>query len=188
MNTVRAACALDYSPQSYRIVVLDDGRSNSVRKSVERVSRERNCKNLYYASRSIDVVSYSKAANLNFGLDFVDRLPSGPSDLVAVLDIDMIPLPFWLRAVVPYLKADEKVGLAHPPQRFYNIPNRDPFAQNLDIFFDSMETIKDCVSSSSCKSSYQCSSYAFHNWTVHRGDSLGSKCLQHISKAGAAAQ
>ena len=163
MDTVRAMCALDYPSESYRIVVLDDGRSTSVRKSVERLSREQNCKNLFYASRSIDVVSYSKAANLNFGLDFVDNLPSGPSDFVAVLDIDMIPLPFWLRAVLPYLEVDEKVGLANPPQRFYNIPNRDPFLQNLDIFFDGLETIKDCVSSSSCKSSYLSSPYPSHD-------------------------
>ena len=87
--------------------MLDDGRSNSVRKSVERLSRQQGCKNLYYASRNVDVVSYSKAANLDFGLEFVDRLPSGPSDLVAVLDIDMIPLLFWLRAVIPYLEANE---------------------------------------------------------------------------------
>ena len=153
MDTIRAACALDYPPESYRVIVLDDGRSNSVRKSVERLSRQQSCKNLYYASRSVHVVSYSKAANLNFGLDFIDRLPSGPSDIVAVLDIDMLPLPFWLRAVLPYLEADEQVGLANPPQRFYNIPNRDPFTQNLDIFFDGLETIKDCVSSTSCKSS-----------------------------------
>ena len=154
MDTVRAACALDYPPDSYRVVVLDDSRSNSVRESVERLSREQNCKNLYYASRDVDVLSFSKFRNLNFGLGFVDALPSGPSDFVAILDIDMIPLPYWLRAVLPYLVADAKVGLANPPQRFYNIPNQDPLVQNLDIVFDGLETIKDRVSSSWCKSPY----------------------------------
>ncbi|CAF9940427.1 MAG: hypothetical protein ALECFALPRED_008669 [Alectoria fallacina] len=158
MDTVRAACALDYPPESYRIVVLDDSRSNSVRESVERLSREQNCKNLYYASRDVDVLSFSKFGNLSFGLGFVDGVPSGPSDFVAILDIDMIPLPYLLRAVIPYLVADGKVGLANPPQRFYNIPNQDPFVQNLDTVFDSLETIKDCVSSSWYKSPYQSSS------------------------------
>ena len=151
MDTVRAACALDYPPESYRIVVLDDGRSNSVRESIEKLSREHNYKNLYYTSRGLNVVSFSKLGNLNFGLNFVDGLPSGPYDFVACLDIDMIPLPYWLRAVLPYLVVGGKVGLANPPQRFYNIPNQDPFAQNVDIMFDGMETIKDAVSSSWCK-------------------------------------
>ena len=158
MDTVRAACALDYPPESYRVVVLDDSRSKSVRESVERLSQEQSYKNLYYASRDVDVLSFSKFGNLNFGLGYVDGLPSGPSDFVAILDIDMIPLPYWLRAVLPYLVADDKVGLANPPQRFYNIPNQDPFVQSLDIVFDGLETIKDCVSSSWCKSPYQSSS------------------------------
>lgn len=152
MDTVRAACALDNPPESYRVVVLDDSRSNSVRESVERLPREQNCNNLYYASSDIDVLSFSKFGNLNFGLEFVDEPPSSPSTFVAISDIDMIPLPYWLRAVLPYLVADGTVGLANPPQRFYNLPNQDPFVKNVDIVFDDMETIKDCVSSW-CKSS-----------------------------------
>lgn len=152
MDTVRAVCALDYPPESYRVVVLDDGCSALVRESVERLSLEQNGRNVYYTSRNIEVRSHSKAGNLNFGLGFVAELPSGSSDFVAVLDIDMIPLPCWLRVMLPYLVADSRVGLANPSQRFYNIPNRDPFAQSLDIVFDGMETIKDCVSSSWCKS------------------------------------
>lgn len=155
LDTVRAACALDYPPESYRIVVLDDGCSRTVRRAVERLSLELNCRNLHYTSRGFKVLSHSKAGNLNFGLNFVSGLPSGPSELVAVLDIDMIPLPHWLRTMLPYILADSKVGLANPAQRFYNIPDRDPFLQNLDIVFDGIETIKECVSSSWCKLSDQ---------------------------------
>ncbi len=159
MDTVRAACALDYPPESCRIVVLDDGCSKSVQESVERLSLEQGRKNLYYASRSAKVRSFSKTGNLNFGLSFVAGLPSGPSEIFAVLDIDMIPLPHWLRATLPYLMADSAVGVANPAQRFYNVPDQDPFGQSVDLVFDGVETIKDCVSSSWCKSSYQsCSS------------------------------
>ena len=175
MDTVRAVCALDYPLESYRIVVLDDGRSNSIRESIESLSRERSCKNLYYTSRDLNVVSFSKAGNLNFGLNFVDKLPSGPSEFVAVLDIDMIPLPYWLRAVLPYLVADGKVGLANPPQRFYNIPNQDPFVQNVDIVFDGMETIKDTISSSWCKSPIQISSHPCRRWNSMKGHFQGSE-------------
>ena len=60
------------------------------------------------------MLSFSKFGNLNFGLGFADALPSGPCDFVAILGIDMIPLPYWLRAALPYMVADSKVGLANP--------------------------------------------------------------------------
>ena len=174
MDTVRAACALDYPPEFYRVVVLDDGGSKLIQDSVERLSREQAGRNLYYASRDVKVRSFSKNGNMNFGLEFVAGLPSGPSEFVAVLDIDMIPLPFWLRAVLPYLVSDSKVGLASPSQRFYNIPNRDPFFQSLDMLSDGVETIKDCVSSSWCKSSDQSYSPPF-DWKVGCRTLLGSE-------------
>ena len=152
MNTVRAACALDYPSERYRIIVLDDGRSQRVHDSVNSLIREHDYKNLYYTSRNVEIRSHSKGANLNFGLEYVATLESGSSEYIAVLDIDMIPLPHWLRAMLPYIVQDEKVALANPAQRFYNIPDKDPFLQNLDIFFDGMEPIKDCVSASWCRS------------------------------------
>lgn len=147
MDTVRTTCALDYPPEFYRVVVLDDECSKLIQNSVERLSREQLGRNLCYAFKNVKNRLFAKAGNLNFGLDFVAGLPSGPSEFVAVLDIDMIPLPFWLRAVLPYLVSDSKVGLASPSQRFYNIPNGDPFFQSLDMLSDGVETIKDCVSS-----------------------------------------
>lgn len=191
MDTVRAACALDYPSESYRIVVLDDGCSNSVRDSIDNLSREQNRKNLYYTSRGVKVVSFSKIGNLNFGLECVESLPSGPSDFVAVLDIDMIPLPYWLRAMLPYLVTDVKIGLANPPQRFYNIPNQDPFAQNFDIVFDGIETIKDVVSSSWCtgtgfvvrrRALDQIQGFPTGNKTGHTG--LGVVLTMYLTAAG----
>ena len=151
MNTVRAACALDYPPERYRVIVLDDGHSEQVHDRVESLIREDDRKNLYYTSRNVELKSYSKGANLNFGLEYVATLESGPSEYIAVLDIDMIPLPHWLRAMLPYIVRDGKVALANPAQRFYNVPDKDPFVQNLDIFYDGMEPIKDCVSASWCR-------------------------------------
>ena len=139
--------------------MLDDGCSQSVQESVERLSLEQGRKNLYYTSRTIKVRSFSKTGNLNFGLEFVAGLPSGASELFAVLDIDMIPVPDWLRATLPYLLVDSAVGLANPPQRFYNVPDQDPFGQSVDLVYDGVETIKDCISSSWCKSSFQTSSF-----------------------------
>lgn len=150
MNTVRAACALDYPSERYRVIVLDDGRSEQVHDSVNSLVRENRYKSLHYTSRNIKVRAHSRAANLNFGLDYVASLANGPSDYIAVLDSDMIALPYWLRAMLSYIVRDERVALANPAQRFYNIPDRDPFVQNLDCVFDGIETIKDCVQASWC--------------------------------------
>ena len=150
MNTVRAACVLDYPSEQYRIIVLDDGHSDHVYDGVNSLIREKGYRNLHYTSRNVEIKVHSRAANLNFGLEYAATLEPGLSDFIAVLDIDMIPLPYWLRAMLPYIVRDEKVALANPAQRFYNIPNRDPFVQNVDFVFDGMETIKDCVSASWC--------------------------------------
>ncbi|KAL8707782.1 MAG: hypothetical protein Q9220_007234 [cf. Caloplaca sp. 1 TL-2023] len=153
LDTVRAICALDYPKARFRIVVLDDGRSAEVEENVLSLSKLTTDVEIYYTSRHAIGMSHSKAGNLNHGLDYVDNLPGGPSEFVAVLDVDMIPLPHWLRAVLPYVLYDKTVALANPPQRFYNLANGDPLVQNLDIWYGAIETIKGCLDSSWCTGS-----------------------------------
>ena len=74
MNTVKAACNLDYPQQLIRIIVLDDSASSKLAEEVDLFGREY-C-NLFYASRKVRVTTHSKAANLNFGLHFVQSLTS----------------------------------------------------------------------------------------------------------------
>ena len=129
LDTVRAACALDYPRERYRIVVLDDSCSPSTKKAVQKLAMT--LPNLHYTSRGIAVDTHSKAANLNHGLLFTKGLdPKGNgSELVAGLDVDMIPVPGWLKVLVPQVTTDDSVAMACIPQSFYNIQIGDPLGQ-----------------------------------------------------------
>ena len=148
MNTIRAAVFLDYPPEQYRVIVLDDSGSTELERRV--ISLQSQKAGLHYTSRKSQIETHSKAANLNHGLRYVDRLPGGPSEHLAVLDVDMIPLPHWLRAVVPHLINDPKVGLANPPQEFYNLLDGDPLLQSLAASYDVVEVLKDCSGLATC--------------------------------------
>ncbi|KAL9595201.1 MAG: hypothetical protein Q9219_006595 [cf. Caloplaca sp. 3 TL-2023] len=150
LDTVRAACVLNYPKNRYRIAVLDDGRSSEVKEEIRNMSKTFPDVQLHYSSRPAKSASHSRAGNLNHGLDYLTKVEGEPSELVAVLDIDMIPLPSWLRTVIPPLLNDTSVGLVNPRQKFYNLPDRDPMVQNLDMFFDGMETVKACLGISWC--------------------------------------
>ncbi|KAL9005606.1 MAG: hypothetical protein Q9188_001609 [Gyalolechia gomerana] len=148
LGTARAAAALDYPKHRYRVIVLDD----SVSSSVETEIRHLQCvsQNVFYTTRGSKPKTHTKAGNLNHGLKYVSDLPGGPSQLVAVLDVDMIPSRHWLRALVPHILTDPGVAMANPPQRQYNIPDGDPLGQSLDILFDMIEPLKNATNSAWC--------------------------------------
>ena len=143
MDTVRAASVIDYPKDRYRIFVLDDGDSTELKDQILGLPYE----NVYYTTRRIEVVTHSKAANLNHGLEYAAALPGGPSEMVAVLDVDMIPLPHWLRALVPHILQDEDIAMANPPQHLYNIPDGDPLGQTMDILFQIIMPLQNALNS-----------------------------------------
>ncbi|KAL9595642.1 MAG: hypothetical protein Q9219_006310 [cf. Caloplaca sp. 3 TL-2023] len=148
LDTVRAAAALDYPRDSYRIVVLDDSVSDHVKTKIGKLRAL--SENVWYTTRGTKPKTHTKAANLNHGLNYVSKLPGGPSELVAVLDVDMIPSPHWLRALVPHILNDPKIAMANPPQRHYNIPDGDPLVQSMDIVFDVVEPSKNAINAAWC--------------------------------------
>ncbi|RDW76064.1 hypothetical protein BP5796_06885 [Coleophoma crateriformis] len=143
LDTTRAACAVDYPKDRFRVVVLDDGKDENLQAAVENLSSEYpNC--YYYARIKIKGVPHHfKAGNLTGGTDLSTKLPGGCGEYIAALDADMIPEPDWLRAIVPHLIQDDKMALVCPPQLFYNIPDNDPLVQSLDTFVHVMEPTKD---------------------------------------------
>jgi cellulose synthase/poly-beta-1,6-N-acetylglucosamine synthase-like glycosyltransferase len=153
LDTVRAACDLDYPQDRYRILLLDDGKSDGLKTVLEDM-RENN-PNIYYIRRPKypGVPHHYKAGNLNNGLDSVHQLPGGASEYMAALDADMIPEQSWLRAILPHLLMDEKMGLACPPQLFYNVPRDDPLCQSLDFFVHVSEPVKDALGVAWCTGS-----------------------------------
>ncbi|KAL6713144.1 hypothetical protein ACLMJK_009265 [Lecanora helva] len=131
LNTAKAACACDYPTELLRVIILDDSRSCELAQSVE--GMKSSWPNLAYASRNIEVKTHSKASNLNFGLRHLENLEASRAPYIAVLDMDMIPEPQWLRRVVPHVLHNPRAGLACPFQRFYNIPEGDPLGMNMDL-------------------------------------------------------
>ncbi|KAL8720093.1 MAG: hypothetical protein Q9225_003000 [Loekoesia sp. 1 TL-2023] len=148
VDTVRAAAALDYPKDRYRLIVLDDSVSSTIETEVGKLQSV--SKNIYYTTRGSKPKTHTKAGNLNHGLKYVSTLPGGPADLVAVLDVDMIPSQHWLRAIVPHILTDSKIAMANPPQRQYNIPDGDPLGQSMDILFEVLEPPKNATNSAWC--------------------------------------
>ena len=114
LNTVEAACALDYPTHCLRVIVLDDAGSKELSQKIEDLKQLRD--NVHYTAREKTLDHHFKAGNLNYGYKFVETLPGGPAPFIAALDADMIPDPKWLRALMPHLLKDESLALAQPPQ------------------------------------------------------------------------
>lgn len=89
INTVRAACSLDYPTECLRIFLLDDGRSKELENAMQIVKEEYPF--TYYTARPKPPIPNFKAGNINCGLVFSDTmLPGPPAELVAGIDADMI--------------------------------------------------------------------------------------------------
>jgi cellulose synthase/poly-beta-1,6-N-acetylglucosamine synthase-like glycosyltransferase len=123
LDTTRAACAVDYPQDRFRVVVLDDGKDAELEKAIEDLSQE--YPNLYYHARIKikGVPHHFKAGNLTGGTDFVTRVDGGEGEFIAALDADMIPEPDWLRAIIAHMVNDSEMALVCPPQ--VSLPSRD---------------------------------------------------------------
>lgn len=153
LDTAKAACALKWPSNAFRVIVLDDSGSVELAEKVERMDKEVSPR-LLYVSRGVQVKTYSKAENLNFGLRYVEGLPDGKGEFVGVLDVDMIPEPEWLCKVLPYVSNDDKAGLACPPQRYYNLPAGDPLGiLTDDLPGECMIRLQDYTDSTFCTGS-----------------------------------
>jgi hypothetical protein len=154
LDTVKAACDIDYPVDRFRVVVLDDGRDQDLQEECERL-QQTTYFNLYYMAREKipGKPHHFKAGNLNYGFEEVAKLPGGASHFAAALDADMIPEKHWLRALMPHMLVDERMALSCPPQLFYNVPKDDPLCQSLDFFVHVLEGIKDSLGVAWCTGS-----------------------------------
>lgn len=116
LNTVRAACNIDYPTDRYRIIICDDDGDRNLEEALRPLIQQ--FSHLFYHARTKypGVHHHYKAGNLQSGIDFALPLDGGPGEYLATLDADMIPDPQWLRALLPHLIRDPKLGLISPPQ------------------------------------------------------------------------
>lgn len=116
LDTTRAACAVDWPQDRFRVVVLDDGKDAELEKAIEELSED--YPNVYYHAR-IKIKGkphHFKAGNLTGGTEFVTKLPGGEGEYIAPLDADMIPEKDWLRAIIAHFINVPKMALVCPPQ------------------------------------------------------------------------
>ena len=129
LDTVTAACVLEYPREKFRVFVLDDSCSSDTETAIRELAAFHS--NLQYSSRGVMVDTHSKAANLNHGLQLTKGFGADRrvSELIAGLDFDMIPVPAWLGELVPRVTQDDRIGMAFIPQSFYNVSDGDPLSQ-----------------------------------------------------------
>ena len=126
MKTMQAACTLDYPISHFRVLVLDDGGSALLEKTVAR-QRSR-WPHLSYHSRGRQSGQvFAKSGNLNYALTSLQR--ENAPEFCAVLDADSIPTTDFLRATLPHLLLNPEAALVSTRQYFSNLPEGDPLSQ-----------------------------------------------------------
>nr|CDP26640.1 Putative Glycosyltransferase Family 2 [Podospora anserina S mat+] len=160
-GTVLAAFDLDYPLDKLRVIVTDDGGDSAVESGLAAL-RSR-VGNVFYTSnygKATEKPPGVKAANLNNALQFIDSLPGGRAELIAVLDVDMIPDRAWLRATIPhfypaggYQEDGKEIGLVCGVQTFYNIPDNDPTNQSNSLRVKCYHPIQDQAGKGQCAGS-----------------------------------
>ncbi len=109
-RTAVSCLAMDYPRKT--VYILDDGG----RKEVQDLARRLGC---VYLARGERI--HAKAGNLNHALTH------SSGDLVAVFDVDHVPVRSFLRETVGFF-ADPRVAFVQTPHTFYN---PEPFQRNL---------------------------------------------------------
>ncbi|KAE8389475.1 nucleotide-diphospho-sugar transferase [Aspergillus alliaceus] len=139
LDTVRAACTMDYPSSRYRVLVLDDGDSGALCRAIAQL-RSQWAPHLQYHTRGKKPAQrgFGKAANLNHALFTVQETIS-PPEFFTILDADCIPSTDLLRATLPHLLRDPQAAVATTRQYYYNLPMGDPLHQAADylqsVFF-----------------------------------------------------
>lgn len=120
LDTVTAAAAQNYPSKCYRVLVLDDGHDDELRRRIANLRpwlKERGLASVEYLSRRVQkgTRSFFKAGNLNHGINVASE-GCHPSEYFAGLDCDMIAEPDWLRKCIGHMLLHDKIGMVVSPQ------------------------------------------------------------------------
>ncbi|KGO74167.1 hypothetical protein PITC_022250 [Penicillium italicum] len=142
LDTVRAACGLDYPASRFRVRLLDDGGSIDLRDAIAKLTTK--WTHLSYHTRGKQSgKSFAKAGNLNYALFSLQT--EDPPEFCTVVDADSILMPEFLRATLPHLLADPEAALLTTRQYFYNLPRGDPLSQSRAYFYTCENTELDLL-------------------------------------------
>ncbi|KAL2852045.1 nucleotide-diphospho-sugar transferase [Aspergillus pseudoustus] len=132
LDTVRAACFMDYPNSQFRVLLLDDGGSAPLKDAVHDLQLTH--PNLTYHTRgSHPGKVFAKSGNMNYALFSLQE--SFQPEFCAILDADCIPAPDFLRATLPHLLLNPQAVLLTTRQYYYNLPAGDPLSQSRIHFY-----------------------------------------------------
>ncbi|RHZ54266.1 hypothetical protein CDV55_103633 [Aspergillus turcosus] len=132
LDTVRAACTMDYPVTHFRVLLLDDGASSALRDAVAELRSQ--WPHLSYHTRGQHSGRvFAKAGNLNYALFSLQN--EVQPEFCAVLDADCMPTSDFLRATLPHLLKDPQAALLTTRQYYYNLPDGDPLQQSRVHFY-----------------------------------------------------
>lgn len=110
MDTVNAACRVDYPTDKLLVLLADDGNSRVLHEQVKALSKH--FPNLHYTSRDKPAKGHGyKAGNINTALQQYVTKIGFAYEWFCVLDADMIPEPHILRTLLPHGIRDPSIGM-----------------------------------------------------------------------------
>ncbi|ORY91777.1 hypothetical protein BCR35DRAFT_316900 [Leucosporidium creatinivorum] len=141
-----AAASMDYPPHRYRVMVLDPTGSLNLQRDINKHAKSQACPHLSYHRRALGATQgdmfHTKANSINFGMMEANSFGvKGPAEFIAVFDADMIPERNYLRAMLPSILGEGKVGLVKTTQGFINLPQR--LSQAVSTLMTAAETPSD---------------------------------------------
>ncbi|KAL4864769.1 hypothetical protein BDV12DRAFT_7563 [Aspergillus spectabilis] len=132
LDTVRAACTLDYPTSQFRVLLLDDGGSAALKHATQELRSTYS--HLSYNTRGAHSGRvFAKSGNLNYALFSLQE--DFQPEYCAILDADCLPAPEFLRATLPHLLQNPQAALLTTRQYYYNLPTGDALSQSRIHFY-----------------------------------------------------
>lgn len=120
VDTAYAACVMNYPAGKYRVIVSDDGADQILQKKIMMLQEK--FPQLHYFSRTIGPGAHHgfKSGNIDAAMSFTSGLKGGAGEYCAVVDVDMMPEPDMLRALLAPVINDANVGMSITSQAWFS--------------------------------------------------------------------
>ncbi|KAL8276781.1 hypothetical protein RQP46_010837 [Phenoliferia psychrophenolica] len=124
-----AAASMDYAAHRFRVMVLDPTGSAILERDITKHAKSQGCPHLTYHRRQLFPTlgddCHSRAGSVNFGAKEASSFGiKGPGEFIVVFEADVIPERNFLRAALPAVLSNAKVGLVKTGHGFINLPLR----------------------------------------------------------------
>ncbi|KAH8971972.1 hypothetical protein BDL97_02G170200 [Sphagnum fallax] len=146
IESVKAALALDYPQDRFKVFVLDDGADDELRAFCQALQVGTAAGKLEYIRRIKvkGVPHHFKCGNMNNGLKHSN------AEYVVMMDADMILQSSFLRRTLPHIVDAPDVAFVQIPQSFYNLPIGDPLHDSCVLGYNRVLLHRDTLGTTTC--------------------------------------